>query len=110
FSLQAIKEARASLCFQLVASIFTHLNHDIEIIRSSSRSLIYYPSGEANSPRNEQFPSLSREAYAAIGVRQLPSRTDKNSLSHATANLVSSWFNEDKSLPLCHHCFCKLFQ
>lgn len=52
------------------------------------------PSGEATSPLKTQLPSLSLEAYPAIGVRQDPSKVLRKALSHATADLVSSWFSE----------------
>lgn len=48
------------------------------------------PSGEATKHLKTQFPSLSRYAYPAIGVRQDPSRVSRNALSQATANRVSS--------------------
>lgn len=54
------------------------------------------PSGEATNPLKKQLPSSSLAAYPAIGVRHEPSSVSRNALSHATASLVSSWFNEAK--------------
>ena len=51
------------------------------------------PSGEATNPLKRQLPSSSLQAYPAMGVLQDPSSVNRKALSHATANLVSSWFN-----------------
>lgn len=48
------------------------------------------PSGEATNPLNKQLPSLSLQAYPAIGVRQDPSKVKRKALSQVTASLVSS--------------------
>mmetsp|Transcript_26650 Transcript_26650/g.74499 ORF Transcript_26650/g.74499 Transcript_26650/m.74499 type:complete len:278 (+) Transcript_26650:37-870(+) len=71
----------------------------VPILRASSSvkapprvvSKIWEPSTAATRPLKSMFPSASRAAMPAMGVRHEPSSAARKARSHTTARRVSSW-------------------